>query len=175
MRFTEIINPEDQLALWRLISDKVWSTFSQQTATAKTQKAVANPTPKLVPKQLDKTPARPPGKSKATQAKVKPKQAPIVPAPKPFPKPKPFQPNPVQSNQVPGKQNQQFAKDLKSALSNKSPPRPSYYPQPTQSRGEVATSVAPITSSYSVRDKDDLVMHRRENPLVPLKTERPHF
>lgn len=167
MRFTEIINPEDQLALWRLISDKVWSTFSQQTAAATTQKAVANPTPK----QLDKTPARPPGKSKATHAKnAKPKQAPMAPAPKPFPKPEPLQPNPVQTKQAQLKQSQQLAKHLQQALAKKSP-GPSY-PQPAQSRGSVATSVAPITSSYSVRDKDDLVLHRRENPLKPLDGQK---
>ncbi len=30
MRFMEIANPEDQLALWRLISDNVWGAFAQQ-------------------------------------------------------------------------------------------------------------------------------------------------
>ena len=29
MRFTEITSPEDQLALWRLISNKVWDSFAQ--------------------------------------------------------------------------------------------------------------------------------------------------
>ena len=28
MRFTEIANPEDQLALWKLISDKMWAAFA---------------------------------------------------------------------------------------------------------------------------------------------------
>ncbi len=30
MRFMEIANPQDQLALWRLISDNVWGAFAQQ-------------------------------------------------------------------------------------------------------------------------------------------------
>ena len=30
MRFMEIANPEDQLALWKLISDKMWGAFAQQ-------------------------------------------------------------------------------------------------------------------------------------------------
>jgi hypothetical protein len=30
MRFTEIANPEEQLALWKLVSDKMWATFQQQ-------------------------------------------------------------------------------------------------------------------------------------------------
>ena len=29
MRFLEIANPEDQLALWKLISDKMWAAFAQ--------------------------------------------------------------------------------------------------------------------------------------------------
>ena len=35
MRFMEIANPEDQLALWRLISDKVWGVFAQQPVWSK--------------------------------------------------------------------------------------------------------------------------------------------
>ena len=30
MRFMEIANPEDQLALWKLVSDKMWGAFAQQ-------------------------------------------------------------------------------------------------------------------------------------------------
>jgi len=30
MRFMEIANPEDQLALWKLVSDKMWAAFAQQ-------------------------------------------------------------------------------------------------------------------------------------------------
>ena len=40
MRFMEIVNPEDQLALWKLISDKMWGAFAQQlpqTTTAPMQ------------------------------------------------------------------------------------------------------------------------------------------
>ena len=37
MRFMEIANPEDQLALWRLISDKVWGAFAQQPPQPKPQ------------------------------------------------------------------------------------------------------------------------------------------
>jgi len=34
MRFTEIANPEDQLALWKLISDKMWAAFAQPVPKA---------------------------------------------------------------------------------------------------------------------------------------------
>ena len=33
MRFTEIANPEDQLALWRMVSDSMWKAFGQPTQT----------------------------------------------------------------------------------------------------------------------------------------------
>ena len=41
MRFTEIANPEDQLALWRLISDNVWSAVAAQARELARQKAQA--------------------------------------------------------------------------------------------------------------------------------------
>ena len=41
MRFMEIANPEDQLALWRLISDNVWSAVMTQAKQAAAQKAQA--------------------------------------------------------------------------------------------------------------------------------------
>jgi len=67
MRFTEIANPEDQLALWRLISDNVWSSVLAQARQAAAQKAqaAAKPKPKkFKPKKaLPKTP--PPPKPKA--------------------------------------------------------------------------------------------------------------
>jgi outer membrane biosynthesis protein TonB len=67
MRFMEIANPEDQLALWRLISDNVWSAVLSQARQAAAQKAQAAASPK--PK------------------KFKPKKA--IPKPPPAPKPKP--------------------------------------------------------------------------------------
>ena len=72
MRFMEIANPEDQLALWRLISDNVWSAVMAQAKQAAAQKAqaAANPKPK----------------------KFKPKKA--IPKPPPAPKPKPPTPKP---------------------------------------------------------------------------------
>jgi hypothetical protein len=72
MRFMEIANPEDQLALWRLISDNVWSAVMTQAKQAAAQKAQAAATPK--PK------------------KFKPKKA--IPKPPPAPKPKPPTPKP---------------------------------------------------------------------------------
>jgi hypothetical protein len=50
MRFIEIANADDQLALWRLISDNVWSAVMAQAkeqARLKAQ-AAANPKPKKI-------------------------------------------------------------------------------------------------------------------------------
>ena len=46
MRFMEIANPEDQLALWRLISDNVWSAVMAQAKQAAVEKAQAAATSK---------------------------------------------------------------------------------------------------------------------------------
>jgi hypothetical protein len=74
MRFTEIANAEDQLALWRLISDNVWSSVMAQAKEQERLKsqAVAKPKPKKIkPKKI--IPKKPPA--------PKPK----LPAPKPPP------------------------------------------------------------------------------------------
>ena len=34
MRFLEIASPEDQLALWKLVTDKMWGAFAQQLPQA---------------------------------------------------------------------------------------------------------------------------------------------
>ena len=71
MRFTEIANPEDQLALWRLISDNVWSAVLAQARQAAAQKAqsAAMPKPKkFKPKKaLPKTPPPPKPPAPATK------------------------------------------------------------------------------------------------------------
>ena len=174
MRFTEIINPEDQLALWRLISDKVWSTFGQtapQPSAAAAQHPVAPATPKPAPKGLSRVPAKPLRKGKATPAKKgKPKKAPMAPPPKPLPSPKPLQPTQTQTKQDQTKQQQQLAHHIQQALTKKTL-APST-PQSTQPKGPVANVVAPMNSSYSERDKDELVFHRRENPLKPLRDQK---
>jgi hypothetical protein len=77
MRFTEIADPEDQLALWRLISDNVWSAVAAQARELARQKAQAAATPKI--------------------KKIKPKKAPPKPAQHPKPKPPAPKPPPPKS------------------------------------------------------------------------------
>ena len=54
MRFNEIANADDQLALWRLISDNVWSTVMAQAKQQERIKAQAAATDKI-----DKTELQP--------------------------------------------------------------------------------------------------------------------
>ena len=86
MRFMEIANPEDQLALWRLISDNVWSAVMAQAKQAAAQKAqaAANPKPKkFKPKKA--IPKPPPAKSH-----VPPQQRSVAPSrPSPLPSSQP--------------------------------------------------------------------------------------
>ena len=87
MRFTEIANPEDQLALWRLISDNVWSAVAAQARELARQKAQAAATsPKVKkpkPKKAVPKPIQPP-KPKAPAPRAK------SPAHKPHPAVRPM-------------------------------------------------------------------------------------
>jgi hypothetical protein len=73
MRFNEIASADDQLALWRLISDNVWSAVLAQ---AKAQ-AAATPKPKRIqPKKI--VPKKPPApKPKPPAPKLPPPKSPV--------------------------------------------------------------------------------------------------
>jgi hypothetical protein len=171
MRFTEIINPEDQLALWRLISDKVWSTFGQIPLQPNATDAVPA-TPKPASKTISRLPAKTLGKAKVIPLKKgRPKKAPIAPPPKPLPKPKQPLPTLAQTNQAQTQQHQQLAKHIHQALTDKPPVLT--YPKPIPPKEPVAATTATLNNSYSERDKDELVLHRREDPFRSLKDQKP--
>ena len=102
MRFLEIASSEDQLALWKLVSDKMWAAFGQQAQqqpNPSSSQQLAPSTPKATAKPRSRAPTKPLGKRKATPVKAhKPKKAPMAPAPRPLPKPKPFQVTPTQAS-----------------------------------------------------------------------------
>ncbi len=145
MRFMEIANPEDQLALWKLISDKMWGAFAQQlpqtTTTPMQSSSVGQgraalptkPMAKHVPKAQAKTAHKSQPKAKGRAAK--PKRAPMAPAPKQLPKPNPQQ---------------------------------RIYPQPPTPIQKPVTPIEPMTNGYDERDKDELVLHSRAQH--PFKT-----
>ena len=98
MRFMEIANAEDQLALWRLISDNVWSAVMAQAKQAAAQKAqaAANPKPKkFKPKKpIPKAPPAP--KPKPLTPKPPPVKSPVPPQQRPV---TPSRPSPLPSSQ----------------------------------------------------------------------------
>ena len=163
MRFTEIGSPEDQLTLWKLVSDKMWSAFGQQAQHHQ------NPVPS--PQLATSTP-KPTSKRKSASSKPqKPKKAPMAPAPTPLPKPKPQQLTPTQAKKQKTQQQQQLAQHIQQALIKKTlTPND---PKLIQPQATTSTAVGPMKNSYSERDKDELVLHRRENPFKAIGDQKP--
>ena len=175
MRFMEIANPQDQLALWRLISDNVWGAFAQQQPQPQPQATTApvhaatlgqgraatpaRPVAKHLPRPTPKASHKPAVKGKARAAK--PKRAPMAPAPKPLPKPQAQQLSPGQATKQQTQQHQQLAQHLHKEITKSNPQPPTPFPKP------VASS-APRTDDYDERDKDELVTHSRAQH--PFKT-----
>ena len=175
MRFMEIANPEDQLALWRLISDKVWGAFAQQPPQPKPQpQATTAPVPAATLGQgRAALPARPTSKAshqpavKAKARAAKPKRAPMAPAPKPLPKPQAQQLSPGQASPHQTQQHQQLAQHLSKELAKPNPQQRTY-PQPATAFPKPVTPIEPRTDGYDERDKDELVLHSRAQH--PFKT-----
>ena len=98
MRFMEIANPEDQLALWRLISDNVWSAVmaqANQAAALKAQAAAIPKPKKFKPKKaIPKAPPAP--KPKPPAPKRPPAKSPVPPQPRSV---APSRPSPLPSSQ----------------------------------------------------------------------------
>ena len=181
MRFMEIANPEDQLALWRLISDKVWGAFAQQPPQPP-PRATTAPVPAatlgqgraaLPPKPLEKhitkatTKTAPKSQPKAKARAAKPKRAPMAPAPKPLPKPQAQQLSPGQASTHQTQQHQQLAQHLHKEFT-KSNPQPRNHPQPATAFPKPVTPIELRTDGYDERDKDELVLHSRAQH--PFKT-----
>ena len=171
----EIANPEDQLALWKLISDKMWAAFAQPVSQGidprppqptTPQGSVASPA-KPVTRAMPKTPHKSAVKAKVKA--VKPKRAPMAPTPKPLPKPKPQpqQLTPTQATKQQIQQHQQIAQHLHKEM-NKANPQHRIYPQPPTPTQKLPTPTVPMTSGYDERDKDELVIHSRAQQ--PFKT-----
>lgn len=90
MRFDEIANAEEQLALWKLVSDGVWSAISQQAKQQAQQKAAKAKLPKpkksATPKPAPYAPPPPSLKKAPVQPSlVKKKVPPPAATPQPYP------------------------------------------------------------------------------------------
>ena len=170
MRFMEIANPEDQLALWRLISDKMWAAFEEPVSsrpnTPLPQPITAQGRATRPGSRAAKAVPKAPRKSavKAKPKAVKPRRAPMAPAPKPVPKPaaipKPQQLTPTQATKQQTQQHQQIAQHLHKEIS-KANPQHRIYPQPPTPTQKLPTPTVPMTSGYDERDKDELAFHSR--------------
>ena len=183
MRFMEIANPEDQLALWKLVSDKMWGAFAQQPPQPKPQpqattapvpaatlgqgKAAlpARPVAKHLPRPTPKASHQPTVKGKARAAK--PKRAPMAPAPKPLPKPQAQQLSPGQASKHQTQQHQQLAQHLHKELAKPNSQQRTY-PQPATPFPKPVTPIEIMNNSHDERDKDELVLHSRAQH--PFKT-----
>ena len=181
MRFNEIANPEDQLALWKLVSDTMWGAFAQELSPSSMTRAqpksvgqggAAIPIQPIA-KQVPKAPAKAMHKTqpKAKGRAIKPKRAPRAPAPKPLPKPlpkpNPQQPSPIQAAKQQTQQHQPLPQHLHKEM-NKSSPQQRIYPQPPTPIQKTVTPIEPMTNGYDERDKDELVTHARAQH--PFKT-----
>ena len=187
MRFNEIANPEDQLALWKLVSDTMWGAFAQELSpspvTLTQPKSVGQGGAAIpiqpIAKQVTKAPAKAAHKTqpKAKGRAIKPKRTPTAPAPKPLPKPKPVpkplpKPNPqqlppTQAAKQQTQQHQPLPQHLHKEM-NKSGPQQRIYPQPPTPIPKAVTPIEPMTKGYDERDKDELVTHARAQH--PFKT-----
>ena len=174
----EIANPEDQLALWKMVSDKMWAAFAQQipqafngsskpTAAPQSSAGVATrPQVGSAAKPTRKSSAKTVGKTRPRV--TKPKRAPMAPPPKPLPKPKAQQLTPTQATKQQTQQHQQLAQHLSKELV-KPQRNQKIYPQPPTPIHSPVTPVAPMNNSYDERDKDELVLHSRaQNPFKTL-------
>jgi len=189
VRFNEIASPEDQLALWKLVSDTMWGAFAQELSPSSmtlTQPRSVGQGGAAIPiqpiaKQVTKAPAKAAHKTqpKAKGRAIKPKRAPTAPAPKPKPKPKPKplpkplpkpnpqQPSPIQAAKQQTQQHQPLPQHLHKEM-NKSSPQQRIYPQPPTPIPKAVTPIEPMTNGYDERDKDELVTHARAQH--PFKT-----
>lgn len=110
MRIYEITNPEDQLALLKMIMDNTWAAISRQPRTKAPIATV--------------TPVAPLKRAINTKAITKPKKAPHAAAPKQLPKPKPLPQTPTQIKHQQLKSQQDYAQEVKKTFDKNSTKMP---------------------------------------------------
>ena len=194
MRITESASPEDQLALWKMVSDSMWAAFSQQVPQgAAVQGALTPPASTATPSRAKPT-DRPIIKA-ARKLKEKPKPRTTkprsVPAPPPPKSPAPKAPAPPRpGTQAETKKSSQAAPNGISSQPSQSPPpltstqksrqeaqqhqqlvkylqKALAQPQkPQRIQPQPPSPEVPINAGYDERDKDELVLHSRaQNPF----------
>jgi hypothetical protein len=162
MRFLEIANPEDQLALWKLISDKMWAAFAQpasRSVDGQVPRAaispgrvgtVATPLRTAIPKAATKS------TFKAVPKATKPRRAPMAPAPKPLPKPRPQQSISSLAHKQTTQQPQQMAQQLQKELV-KARRLQKIQPQPPTPAQKLPTPTIPMAQALGHKEEGELV------------------
>ena len=195
MRITEIASPEDQLALWKLVSDSMWAAFSQQVPQGAAGQVAPTPLASTATPSRAKPTDRPiikaarKLKEKPKPRTAKPRSVPAPPPPKP-PVPKaPAPPRPgtqaetkksqVTPNGIPGQPSQSpppLTSTQKSRQEAQQHQQLVKYLQkalaqpqkPQRIQPQPPNPEVPINAGYDERDKDELVIHSRAQQ--PFKT-----
>ena len=196
MRITEIASPEDQLALWKMVSDSMWAAFSQQVPQGVVGQGAPTPPASTSAPSRAKPTDRPIIKA-ARKLKEKPKPRTAkprsVPAPPPPKSPAPKAPAPPRpGTQAETKKLQVAPNGISSQPSQSPPPLTSTQKsrqealqhqqlvkylqkalaQPKKQQRiqpKPPSQEVPINAGYDERDKDELVLHSRaQNPFKTL-------
>jgi len=164
MRFLEIANPEDQLALWKLISDKMWAAFAQPASRSVDgqvpraaispgrARTVATPLRAAIPKAATKS------TFKAVPKATKPRREPMAPAPKPRPKPNaqpPQSTSPLAHMQT-TQQPLQMAQKLQKELGQLRRPQ-KIQPQPPTPTKKLPSPTVPMAQAPGEREEGELL------------------
>ena len=193
MRIAEIASPEDQLALWKMVSDSMWAAFSQQVPQGAAGQVAPTPLASTATPSRAKPTDRPIIKA-ARKLKEKPKPRTAkprsVPAPPPPKSPAPEAPaQPRPGTQAETKKLQAAPNGISGQPSQSPPPLTSTQksrqeaqqhqqlvkylqkalaqPQkPQRIQPQPPSPEVPINAGYDERDKDELVLHSRaQNPF----------
>jgi hypothetical protein len=193
MRIMEIASPEDQLVLWKMVSDSMWAAFSQQVPQGAAGQVAPTPLASTATPSRAKPTDRPiikaarKLKEKPKPRAAKPRSVPAPPPPKP-PVPKvPAPPRP--GTQAETKKSQAAPNGVSGQPSQSPPPLTSTQksrqealqhqqlvkylqkalaqPQkPQRIQPQPPSPAVPINAGYDERDKDELVLHSQaQNPF----------
>lgn len=170
MRLLEIVSPEDQLAVWKLISDNVWAAFARKGLGGA---ASSTPAAQNMVKPVAPAPARPipaPAVARGKAKKVKgvrkpiPAKAPKIPKaapPKPLPKQAPQPLTPLQAKTQQSSQNNQLAQAI--AKNMRAPQKPQPHPgAPKPLPGNIISPIDPTRPRQPW--EEDLPKNKRRQP-----------
>lgn len=193
MRISEIASPEDQLALWKMVSDSMWAAFSQQVPQGAAGQGAPTPPVSTAAPSRAKPTDRPiikaarKLKEKPKPRTAKPRSVPAPPPPKAPASKAPAPPRP--GTQAETKKLQAAPSGISGQPSQGLPPLTSTQksrqeaqqhqqlvkylqkalaqPQkPQRIQPQPPSPEVPINAGYDERDKDELVLHSRaQNPF----------